>query len=247
MQRETEAAAIQAAIQETEAAIQAAHVETAKFAAALRDARGQLAAHPHGVVQSHQKPVAEFTPLLQPARVNAPGASSTPHLTVKRAKDRKAYDRIRPLPEGWRRFKWTGDNQLGVRVKDGEGFLMVVNRRLRLKDIDLDPVEVTKGWFIEEVAGIPVRSMAQFRAALATVDRAGGQEFEVVMSEGERDGRTTVRDYRRMCDDSPFASGRKQRPEHADQRVSASMYTEVKKGGEAPVVPHEFERAVSLL
>ena len=221
-------------------AIRAAQSELARFSAAMLELRTEF-------------PAASATATPPPMHASsssvAHSAAALPPTTLActRPEGRKAYDRVAPLPAGWRRFKFTGDAKIGMRLKDGEGVLMLVNRKLRLKDIDFNPVNMTHGWYVEEVAGIPVRSMADFRAALSTVDRAAGEDYEIVLSEGASDGRTTVRDYRRLCNESPYESGRKRRPEHADQRISASMYLEVKKTGEAPAVPHEYERAVSLL
>ena len=69
-----------------------------------------------------------------------------------------------------------------------------------------------------------------FEAALRTVDRVGGEQFEVVFSQGSADGATTVRDFRHLCDESPYESGRKRRPGYEDGRVIASMYVETKTG-----------------
>jgi hypothetical protein len=137
---------------------------------------------------------------------------------------RKAYDRTRPLPDGWRRCAWTGDAKMGLRVKNGDGVLLVANQRLRVYDANCEPLVLTPGWYVEEVAGIPVTTTAEFRTALETVDRTGGQEFEVLFSQGEAGGTTTVRDFRKLCDESPYESGRKRRPGTEDERVSSSMY-----------------------
>jgi len=144
---------------------------------------------------------------------------------------------------------FAGDKKLGLRVMDGDGVLLVANR-LCLYDDRGRQMDVTRGWYVEEVAGIPVRCCTDFREALTSVDRAGGQEFEILFSQGEGpvDGITTVRDFRKLCDESPYESGRKRRPGTEDARVSASMFTETMKG-EAPGGPagDASERAVSLL
>ena len=44
------------------------------------------------------------------------------------------------------------DVKMGLRLKDGDGVLMVTNRRLRVMDVDHVPVVLGKGWFVEEVA-----------------------------------------------------------------------------------------------
>lgn len=108
--------------------------------------------------------------------------------------------------------------------------LMVANGKLRLKDDYFQPLELRMGWYVEEVAGIPVRTKREFRAALATVDRAGGETFEILFSQGFCDGITTSRNYRKLGDEAPYESGRKRRPGQGDKRVSASMFTEIKSG-----------------
>merc|ERR1711871_1891919 len=126
--------------------------------------------------------------------------------------------------------------------------LLVTNKRLRVKDFQLNPLVLGPGWFVEEVAGIPVSNLEYFRAALNTVDRAGGEEYEILFSEGVTNGITTARNYRDLCNESPFESGRRRRPEHVDTRVSASMYLEIKSGTpEGGAVGIKTDGYVSLL
>ena len=135
------------------------------------------------------------------------------------------------MPEGWRRCSWFGDVKMGLRLKDGDGVLMVTNRRLRVMDVDYVPVVLGKGWFVEEVGGMPVKSIADFRAALVSVNN---QKYDVTFSQGVSGGITRTRDFRALCDEAPYESGRRRRPGTEDDRISASMYTDTKTGGTAP-------------
>jgi len=60
---------------------------------------------------------------------------------------------------------FAGDKKLGLRVMDGDGVLLVANR-LCLYDDRGRQMDVTRGWYVEEVAGIPVRCCTGLAAAI---------------------------------------------------------------------------------